>query len=309
MKIERLIGIVFYMINRNMVTSSQLAEYFNVSKRTILRDIDTLTLAGIPIYSESGSKGGYSINPDYRVNEKILDVSNTQYMLLALKSLKSVYGEIKVDETYEKIKHVYDAEVEAAHIDIDFSVVRENEAVISKVSELRTAMANKQVILFDYTNQKSERRQVKGHVIHVYYKWYAWYVFVHDLVKDKFLMFKIIRMDNLELTEKTYTHHYDADELLSKYSQDNKRQRLSLTIEYLSEYDTLITEYFAGEFIEESNSIIRRKISINENDFVMFSLLLGFGDKLNVVSPLSYRQRLKEHLETSLRNNYSNGDI
>ncbi len=132
MKIERLIGIVFYLLNRKMVTANQLADYFDVSKRTILRDINVLKLAGIPIYSENGSKGGYSISPDYRVNEKIIDLSNTQYMLLALKSLKSVYGENKVNETYEKVKHIYDSEIEESHIEIDFSVINENESVIKK---------------------------------------------------------------------------------------------------------------------------------------------------------------------------------
>lgn len=93
MKIERLLGILFYIINRDNVSANNLAEHFNVSRRTILRDINTLTLAGIPIYSEVGFKGGYSINPDYRLNEKIIDNANSEYMLLALQSLKSVYGE------------------------------------------------------------------------------------------------------------------------------------------------------------------------------------------------------------------------
>ncbi len=90
----------------------------------------------------------------------------------------------KVIETYEKVKHIYDLEIEESHIDIDFSVINENESVISKVSELRTALIKKQTILFEYTNQKSQKRLVKGNVIYVYYKWYAWYAFVHDLGKD-----------------------------------------------------------------------------------------------------------------------------
>ncbi|MGF7059342.1 helix-turn-helix transcriptional regulator [Brassicibacter mesophilus] len=107
MKIERLLGILFYIINRDNVSANSLAEHFNVSRRTILRDINTLTLAGIPIYSEIGSKGGYSINPDYKLNEKIIGNVNSEYILLALQSLKSVYGERKVHETYEKVKHIY----------------------------------------------------------------------------------------------------------------------------------------------------------------------------------------------------------
>ena len=87
MKIERLIGIIFYLINRECVTTNELAQKFEVSRRTILRDIDTLTLAGIPIYSELGVNGGYIINKDFKVDEKIIDNNNKEYILLALNSV------------------------------------------------------------------------------------------------------------------------------------------------------------------------------------------------------------------------------
>jgi len=309
MKIERLIGIVFYMTNRRMVTANQLADHFNVSKRTILRDINVLTLAGIPIYSESGSKGGYSISPDYRVNEKIIDLSNTQYMLLALKSLKSVYGENKVTETYEKIKHIYNSEVEESHVEIDFSVIQENDEVVSKVSKLRNAMSNKHRITFEYTNQNSKKRQVKGHVIHVYYKWYAWYAFVHDLEKDRHLMFKIVRMNKLEVTGEAHSIDFDVKQLLSQYNEVNENQRIELLMEHSIENDTLINEYFGGQKVKVQGPMVRRKLYIQENDFMIFALILGFGDKLKVLSPESYRNRVAKHLERSYKKNYSNGDI
>ncbi len=309
MKIERLIGIVFYLINRRMVTAKQLADYFEVSKRTILRDINVLTLAGIPIYSENGSKGGYSINPNYRVNEKIIDLSNTQYMLLALKSLKSVYGENKVNDTYEKVKHIYDSEIEEAHIDIDFSVIKENEHVISKVSKLRNAIINRKRVRFEYTNQNSVSRQVKGNVIHVYYKWYSWYAFVHDMKKDKNLMFKILRMDKLQLTNEDQKTEYNAKKLLNDYNQTNKNQKIELVMEYSSENDMLIREYFGGEIVLNQRAVIQRKIKIYENDFMMFSIILGFGDKLRIISPCSYRNKVSKHLSKTLAKNYSNGDI
>jgi predicted DNA-binding transcriptional regulator YafY len=309
MKIERLIGIVFYLTNRKMVTANQLADYFDVSKRTILRDINVLTLAGIPIYAENGSKGGYSISPHYRVNEKIIDLSNTQYMLLALKSLKSVYGESKVNETYEKVKHIYDSEIEASHIEIDFSVIRENENVISKVTQLRTALINKHTITFEYMNQSSKTRQVRGNIIHVYYRWYAWYAFVHDLDKDRNLMFKIPRMAKVNLTGKVHIIEYDATKLIDEYNQVNDHQKMTLLLEYPLEYDLLVNEYFKGEIVDNHNASVRRKVSIQENDFMMFSLILGFGDRLKVIAPDTYRNKVTRHLEAALENNDSNGDI
>ncbi len=183
------------------------------------------------------------------------------------------------------------------------------KVLLKKVSELRRAILNKQSIAFEYTNQRSERRLIKGNVIHVYYKWYAWYAFVHDFKNDRNLMFKIVRMDDVNLTGDFHTISYNVKELLSNYNQANENQRIELQIEYFAENEKLITEYFGGKIIQSQESVIRRKINIKEDDFFMFSLILGFGDKLKVVSPHSYREKVARHLEEALVKNYLNGDI
>ena len=93
MKVERLINIIFYLMNRDRVTTKELSEKFEVSSRTILRDIDTLTLSGIPIYSELGVNGGYILNKNFKVNEKIMDNNDKEIILTALNSLATVYGD------------------------------------------------------------------------------------------------------------------------------------------------------------------------------------------------------------------------
>ena len=151
MKIERLIGIIFYLINRECVTTNELAQKFEVSRRTILRDIDTLTLAGIPIYSELGVNGGYIINKDFKVDEKIIDSNNKEYILLALNSLRTVYGNNKVIETYEKMKHLYsDVNINALP-DVDFSVVTENPHIMKCVDLINKAIKEQRTIKFIYT--------------------------------------------------------------------------------------------------------------------------------------------------------------
>lgn len=170
MKIERLLGILFYILNRDRVSATILAKEFNVSRRTIIRDIDTLSLAGIPIYAEVGVNGGYSINSDYQVNNKIIDQTNADYLLLALESLKSVYGTQKVNDTYEKIKAVYALPVDQRLLEIDFSVVNENSAVIEDIALLKHAIQAKTSVSFEYVNLKKEKRHVEVDALHVFYK-------------------------------------------------------------------------------------------------------------------------------------------
>nr|WP_025774431.1 WYL domain-containing protein [Clostridium botulinum] len=309
MKIERLLGILFYIINRDNVSANNLAEHFNVSRRTILRDINILTLAGIPIYSEIGPKGGYSINPDYKLNEKIIDNANSEYILLALQSLKSVYGEKKVHETYEKVKHIYSDKNNNHALNIDFSIVNENRSIISYISMLKEAIQHNKTVSFQYTNLNSDTRIVKCNIIHVLYKWYYWYAFGYDLEKSDFRMFKIVRMRNLEISEAYFDNDYDVAKLLDNYEEKRDKDNIYVTIEYSKEVEALINEYFHGDVINVSETSIVKKVAIKENDFIMFSIILGLGEKIKVLSPLSYQQRIKEHLKNTLIKNYENSDI
>ncbi|MBS6516347.1 MAG: HTH domain-containing protein, partial [Bifidobacterium longum] len=177
MKIERLIGIIFYLINRECVTTNELAQKFEVSRRTILRDIDTLTLAGIPIYSELGVNGGYIINKDFKVDEKIIDNNNKEYILLALNSLRTVYGNKKVIETYEKMKHLYNDVNINTLPDVDFSVVTESPQIMGCVDLINKATKEQRTIKFTYTNSAGNTKKVFLNPLHTYYRWYSWYVF------------------------------------------------------------------------------------------------------------------------------------
>lgn len=309
MKIERLLGILFYIINRDNVSANNLAEHFNVSRRTIIRDINTLTLAGIPIYSEIGSKGGYSINRDYKLNEKIIDNTNSEYILLALQSLKSIYGERKVHETYEKVKHIYSDKNNNHALNIDFSIVNENRSIISYISMLKEAIQHNKTVLFQYTNLNSDTRIVKCNIIHIFYKWYSWYAFGYDLEKRDFRMFKIVRMRNLEVSEDYFDNDYDVVKLLDDYEEKRDEHNICVTIEYSKGIEALINEYFQGDIINVLETSIVKKVTIKENDFIIFSIILGFGEKIKVLSPVLYQQRIKEHLKNTLTKNYENSDI
>lgn len=309
MKIERLIGIVFYLLNRENVTANQLAQQFQVSRRTILRDVDTLTLAGIPIYSEAGVNGGYAINKDFKVNEKIIDSRNSEYMLLALQSLKSVYGNRKVEETYEKVKHIY-SEKEAFIIpEIDFLVVKENEIVIEAVSRLKEAIEQSKVIDFIYTNSKGKSRRVNLKPLHIYYKWYSWYIFGHDSEKEDFRVFKVVRIKELRVREETFISDYNVEALLKQWDQERSEENLQVTLKYFKEIDPLINEYFLGNIIKEDSRFMIRVVEIKEEDFMSFSIILGFGKKVEVLSPKAYRERIINHSQRTLINYIENSDI
>ncbi|MGL4363517.1 MAG: helix-turn-helix transcriptional regulator [Cellulosilyticaceae bacterium] len=308
MKIERLIGILLYILNRDCVSATVLAEQFSVSRRTILRDIDTLTLAGIPIYSEIGSKGGYSINKDYKLNEKLIDSTNSEYMILALKTLKDLYGDQKVTETYEKVKHIYMPSSLDHPLEIDLSVITENNLVTTLIPLLKRSIATQENVTFSYTNAQNKSSLITADILHIYYKWYAWYAFGYNYDTQVFRMYKLSRMRNLQLNSIKWLQAYDVENELKKHEASRNKNTISVTIEYLKEIETLFQEYFPySKTLEEKENIVLCQLMMKSTDFMLFSILLGFGNKVRVLSPSSFALHIQNHLEQSL-NFYKNSD-
>jgi len=300
-KIERILGILFYILNRDCVSANILAKYFNVSRRTIMRDIDALSLAGIPIYSEIGSKGGYSINDEYKLNGKIINKTNSKYILLALESLKSIYGEKEINETYEKVKHIFSNNDENNLLEIDFSVVNENIGIVKNISIFKNAIKNKTSVSFGYTNIKSESKRIKIDPLHVFYKWYGWYVFGYNYYNKKIRVYKVVRVRDLKQNNEKWLQLYNVKDLMKKYEKERINTNIVVELRYLREVKVLVEEYLKGNIISETENEITSKITMKEDDFILFSIILGFGDKVKIISPVSFSEKIKIHLEKTLK--------
>lgn len=308
MKIERLIGILFYILNRECVSATLLAKQFGVSRRTILRDIDTLSLAGIPIYSEMGPKGGYSINRAYKLNEKLIDSTNSEYMLLALKSLKDLYGDKKVTETYEKVKHIFTIPDTEKTMEIDLSVINENNDVVERIRTLKQSIQEKINVTFEYTNAQHQSSLIKADILHIFYKWYAWYAFGYNCDTNVFRMYKIVRMRNLKFNDAYWLQDYDIEKELKNHEEDRPKHDMVVRIAYKKEIQTLVEEYFPTSTATETENTIMSEVRIKSNDFILFSILLGFGDKIKVLSPPAFALHIQKHMEQTLKI-YKNSDI
>ncbi|MBP1040769.1 YafY family transcriptional regulator [Vagococcus sp. BWB3-3] len=302
MKIERILSILFYLLNRESVSGSQLAKEFGVSRRTIIRDIDTLSLAGIPIYAETGVNGGYAIQQTYQLSGNLLTETNAQYLLLALTSLKTIYGDQKIDDTYEKVFHIFSNNTDQKLLELDFSVVGENKQVIEKVSQIKKAVVDQVSISFDYTSPTSGRSHVIIDPLHVSYKWYAWYVYGYSHEKQAMRQYKLIRIRHLKNSQ-PWLQEYNIPQLIDQMEKERHNEYLTLIIRYPSSIQVLVEEYLGGELLAEEAGYLTTKIYMQENNFMLFSILLGFGDQLQVLEPQFFSEKLTSHLEKALINN------
>ena len=293
MKIERLYAITVYLLNHGRTSASELAKYFEVSLRTIQRDIDSLCLAGIPIISAAGAAGGYEISDRFKIDQEFATSDDYSYILTALQGLISATDNQKAKHTLEKIVHVSNPNDNG--IILDFSVLREGDQITLQM--LQTAVIEKRTVAFKYTNNKTRIHSVEP--IAVIYRWYAWYLLAYSKTKNDYRTYKLVRMSNLEITDQPFVKkHETADIILKNTDKTDSRQYIDVLIKCKEVSKSRVIEYLNGTIIEEfSNGDTLMKLTVVENEHFWIGTLLSLSDNVEVIAPEEVRKRLLESAE------------
>lgn len=295
MKIERLYAITVYLLNHGRTSASELAKYFEVSLRTIQRDIDSLCLAGIPIISAAGAAGGYEISDRFKIDQEFATSDDYSYILTALQGLISATDNQKAKHTLEKIVHVSNPNDNG--IILDFSVLREGDQITLQM--LQTAVIEKRTVAFKYTNNNNETRIHSVEPIAVIYRWYAWYLLAYSKTKNDYRTYKLVRMSNLEITDQPFVKkHETADIILKNTDKTDSRQYIDVLIKCKEVSKSRVIEYLDGTIIEEfSNGDTLMKLTVVENEHFWIGTLLSLSDNVEVIAPEEVRKRLLESAE------------
>ena len=203
MKIDRLIGILSVLLQEEKTTAPELAERFEVSRRTINRDIEDLCKAGIPILAVQGSGGGISIMDGYRMDRTILTSRDMQMILAGLRSLDSVSGTRYYGQLMEKIQTGSSEFISGKDsILIDLSSWYK-ASLTPKIDVILSSIENRKLLEFRYYSPSRE----SSRTIEPYYlvfKWSSWYVWGWCTTKEDFRLFKLNRMDSVAETDQSF---------------------------------------------------------------------------------------------------------
>lgn len=209
MKIDRLVSIISVLLQKEKVTTTYLAEKFEVSKRTILRDIDSLNKAGIPIVTTQGNGGGVSIMDNYKLDKTLLSSNDLQSIIAGLKGLDSVSSTNQYKQLMGKLN--------AVDVDNQFIIDLSNwdkSAFVNKIALIKSAIERKEKIYFHYISPNGESERVlEPH--HIIFQWSSWYVWGYCLKREYYRMFKLSRMTDL-----TATGEKCADRIVPAYTTD-----------------------------------------------------------------------------------------
>lgn len=290
MKIDRLYAIMIYLLNHGKTSASELAQHFEVSTRTIQRDIDALCFAGIPIAAMTGASGGYELTDTFRMERHTATRDDYAYILTALRGLATATNDQKVSATLEKIASL--TKKEDTGIILDFSVLREGDEKI--LQSLESAVLSKRTVTFTYTNADNETRTHMVEPIAVLYRWYAWYLLAYSTVKNDYRTYKLVRMGDLRITDNAFTcEHECADAILRNADKTDTRTYTDVSIRCKAVAKSRVIEYLNGKIITESeNGDALMILNVVENEHFWLGTLLSMGNNIEVLAPTHIRQHV-----------------
>ncbi|MGE8203549.1 helix-turn-helix transcriptional regulator [Heyndrickxia sp. NPDC080065] len=294
MKLDRLLAIIMILVNQRRVQAQELAEMFDVSVRTIYRDIDTLNQAGIPIVTYQGQNGGIGLIDGYRMDKHVLTRDELNAISIALKSISTSYQDVHASAVLEKLKGITNEQQPPESIFIDFSPWGGSPVLKEKVTMLKKAIETSVCVHFFYSNSSGEEseREVEPHTIVL--KGQSWYLYAFCLKKKQFRLFKIARMKELTVDEKEFERkEVQLDESPWDKEWYHPERITTLVFTFQSRDLAMIEEMFGVENVtkdEEGRFIVRTEMPEDEG---MYRFLLGFMDQIEVIEPIHVREKLR----------------
>ena len=288
MKMERLIGILSILLQREKVTAPELAERFEVSRRTIQRDIQSLCQAGIPLSTAQGAGGGISIMEGYRVDRTVLTAPEMQAILAGLRSLDSVSGTRRYAQLMEKLSVGASALLSGdARILIDLSSWYKT-SLPPKIQLIQRAMEQRCLIRFTYFSPREEsRRTVEPY--HLVFHWSDWYVWGWCRAREAFRLFKLNRMTELSAGGTFVPRSAPLPDLDPQRIFPPKCQ---VTVLFDPTYRwRLVEEYGVDRFAIQPDGRLRFTGGFPDGDSAL-SWILTFGEGAELLEPEELRDRL-----------------
>lgn len=296
MKLDRLLGILTILLQKDRVTAPELAEKFEVSRRTIGRDIDAMCRAGIPVVAHQGSGGGISIAKGFKLDKSVLTADELSSIIAALKGIGSVSEQSNIERVLDKLRANTDAVVSMREPVIIDLASHDRGQLTDKIELIKRAVLYGQIIEFDYFYEKGEsHRHIEPYF--VIFQWTAWYVFGFCLERSDFRLFKLQRLWNLRLCGERFVPREIPTEKrdFKAWLEEDKENKLVALFDPSEKYQLI--ETYGPHCYEETAEGLRFELKFTKRDYILV-WLLGFGGKVKVLEP----EYIVENLKTAAEN-------
>lgn len=293
MKTNRLFGIIYLLLSRGMMTARELADYFEVSVRTIYRDIDTLSELQIPVFMSKGKNGGIGLLEHYRLDKTLLSEKEQDLILFSLQETAGL--KLAEEGLHDRLQHFF-ARNEPSWFEVDFSIWGHSESHRPYFSIIKEAILAKYVLSFVYVNSKGEKSKRQVEPLKLYFRHHAWYLFAYDQDKKDFRLFKIMRMHALQLIEQHFERKIPED-----WSFDQKEiEPVVLVLKIASAMAYRVYDEFDTSQISLQDGYFIVRVTYPSGEWV-YGNILSYGEHIEVLEPEWVRTEIISRLEKSLK--------
>jgi predicted DNA-binding transcriptional regulator YafY len=301
MQISRLFEIVYILMNKKVTTAKELSEHFEVSQRTIYRDIDTLCQAGIPIYTTKGKGGGIGLMDNFVLNKSVLSEKEQKDILSALQGFKATSYD-DTDQVLSKLNSLFGSQ-NTDWIEVDFSYWNSSKEDKHKFKVLKEAILGHYVIEFDYFNTKGEESHRTVEPIKLVFKVQAWYLYCYCRERKDMRYFKISRMNSLTMNSEVFipTIVEKSEEEEVSYASNSSIMELVMNID--SEMAFRVFDELSQEQIARNNDgsfTIHAKF---HSGSWLISYMMSYGDHIEILEPLWLHEQMIETYKNALKKN------
>ena len=288
MKDNRLFRILYYILEKGKVTANELADKFEVSVRTIYRDIDSISSAGIPIYALQGKGGGIEIAEDFVLSKSLLSENEKQQIMSALQGLDNTTIQ-RENELLTKLSALFKMK-NISWIEVDFNNWQNNKMYEKTFDDIKSAILSKNIISFTYfsSNEKETDRSVKP--VRLLFKSQDWYLYALCLLRNDFRYFKLSRIKNLEIHTEKFDDNFE-DVILKK--ETPHENTVNIKVKFDRKVAFRVYDELNGEITEDNDGNLYTEIEI-PNDYNLYNYIFSFGDEAEVLEPEEVRMQIKK---------------
>jgi predicted DNA-binding transcriptional regulator YafY len=284
------------------MTTGELAAHFEVSSRTILRDIDVLTTAGIPIYTLQGKGGGIYIHDRYVLNKAVISENEQKQILFALQGM-SATQHTETESILSKLRSLF-KKADKDWIEVDFSRWGNSAADRDKFASLKNAIISEQTVSFNYSSSYCETADRKVCPLKLVFKSKSWYLQAFCLLKNDYRTFKINRMRNVKILADTFDGKmFHIPEIESSEYQSPSLVDVKLHFVPQAAY-RVYDEFDEQNIIKSEDGSLIVSMSM-PNEFWLYSYILSFGESIEVLEPQSVRDEIARQAE-KIKSKYAN---
>lgn len=301
MKIDRLVSILMVLLDKRRIGARELADMFEVSLRTIYRDIDAISAAGIPVRAAPGVGGGFEIMREYKLDRRVFSTDDLSALLMGLSSLSGMVQGDELVHALAKVRSLIPAdrageiELRVNQICIDLSPWMGSGGIQPCLELIKEALQESRLLAFDYIAHHGKKTARTAEPYRLVLKGSRWYLQGYCRSRGDFRLFRLSRMSNLRLGEETFAPR-DAPKPALDFSEMLETLQTCITIRiHKSVMDRVLDHCAYENFTPDGDEHYKVRFPFIENDY-HYDLLLGFGAKCECVEPPHVRAEMRRRI-------------